>query len=429
MKKVFCGLLILLVVITSIPAMAESWDYDQFFRYPDKHIGSIVDLEGWVYTVYKNKDGLFEMTITIGSSWAVDKTVALRCKSDFTPKFGDYIKIRARYAGQDTLGSTQTMGFIGVSNLELFKGSYTVDFGWGLTEDVSYEALKIGSHKGATMSLQGRVIDVYVVDTIVFLGIVDALGNEFILYGQRTAALENSAGCTVIADTAKCEGYVKEDTHGWGKYLGVPAFSKQYITVIPSSENSGPSDLSSLPIPAEIFIKSSGLSDDVAEVLSGVSGFAWEYDEMTGLFIMSPSGDTDTYVSEGTIVYPALVYFDDVLRFDIYMGSERKAGEELTGMIFLVDGVRYNLTRPILFEMGVYGLVVGKSGAALIKAIVESSDQVKVRLSYSSGNIDFTMSDAQIETVETLFTAYESIGALNQETLGEYDLLCPITIK
>lgn len=438
MKKHICWALLVLVLALPALGMASSWSYDAFYRYPDAHTGEVVTLDGWVYMVSKNSEGLYEITLTIGTSISYENLVALQCESAFTPHMGDHIQIRARYLGLNTLGYSQTMGFKGVSELELIEGEYLMNMGWGMTEKASYAGLQTGGYSSGTLTLQGEIQKAEIYNGALAVGMVDDLGNAFVLGTDPVHLPEMQVGRMVKAVNARCEGYVIDETLLGEEYLGVPAFLIQNPTIVASDgspllpqDTPAAAPTPQPPVPAGIFAGAKDLPDDVAEALSGLAGFAWSYDEMEDWFLLAPADNAAYYVGDEYII-PQLFYADGLLQFRLQAGTDDDdhSFEVLSGLLVLVDGTRYHMECNDWDTWNTGLISLGNTGFEMIRAIAAVKDPVKVRLYFDEG-IDCTMTEEQVAGIRALWEVYEEVMGPWQDpaVFRENDRVNPITVK
>lgn len=175
----------------------------------------------------------------------------------------------------------------------------------------------------------------------------------------------------------------------------------------------------------------SWLSDEAIDILSNVSGFTFDYDEMDDRLGVYVSGKAADYQSGDAYLNSMLEgYGSDALLFEIVCASDSKFTETMTGAIFLVDGTRYIFEIPTdLMGSGFAYLAVGETAADMIRAIVASTNPVKVRYEYSSGNVDFEMSSFQIEVLGNLFTAFEAVGGTKLALFNVIETAQPVIVR
>lgn len=173
------------------------------------------------------------------------------------------------------------------------------------------------------------------------------------------------------------------------------------------------------------------LSDETIEVLSNVPGFDYAYDDMYDRMTVSPTDVLAAYQSGDGILNPRIEgYGSDMLVYAMVFTSESKYYESITGIIILVDGVRYIFEIPADQLSGQFTMVpVGETAATMIKAIIASSNPVKVRCEYNSGNVDFEMTDFQIAGLKNLYAAYEAVGGPDQEFFSMAEFLQPVIVR
>lgn len=173
------------------------------------------------------------------------------------------------------------------------------------------------------------------------------------------------------------------------------------------------------------------LSDEKIEILSNLQGFTFDYDEMDDRLGVYVSGKAADYQSgDGFFNLMLEGYGSEILLLEIVCASDSKFQETMTGIIVLVDGVRYIFEIPADMQSNEFTYIpVGEAAASMIRAISASTNPVKVRLEFRSGNVDFEMTTLQIESMNTLFTAYEAVGGMDQEVISIMDAMQPVIIR
>lgn len=173
------------------------------------------------------------------------------------------------------------------------------------------------------------------------------------------------------------------------------------------------------------------LSDEAISILSSVPGFTFDYDEMDDHLGVYVSGKPADYQSGDAYLNPLLEgYGSDALFFQIVCASDSKFSETMTGAIFLVDGTRYVFEVPAdVLGSGFAYFPVGKTAADMIRSIIASTNPVKVRYEYRSGNVDFEMSAVQIEELGKLFTAFDAVGGTEIPIFEMMELAQPVIVR
>lgn len=171
------------------------------------------------------------------------------------------------------------------------------------------------------------------------------------------------------------------------------------------------------------------LSEETIETLSSIPGFVYEYDIMEDRMRVMPASLLECTHQDG-LLFPSIESYETDLFFSIEFASKSKIQESITGAIFLVGNTRYYIEIPPEYqEAGSAYTDIGKTGASMITDILRSALPVKVRLQYKSGNVDFEMSDYQVNAFGKLFAAYQSIGGMEQSVIPGIDIVYPITVK
>lgn len=170
--------------------------------------------------------------------------------------------------------------------------------------------------------------------------------------------------------------------------------------------------------------------EDIA-VLESIKGFFYEYDDMEDVvYVYPPESALADYVAGDGVLMPKFATIYENVMYEFTVGSSSKFIDTITGMLFLVDGVRYECRiLPENQAPGLYVMNMGLVGAEMVRAIAASRDQVKVRLYYVSGNVDFTLSNTQVAGIKTLLEAYEKIDGFEQEIIPYFDEVDRITIR
>lgn len=172
------------------------------------------------------------------------------------------------------------------------------------------------------------------------------------------------------------------------------------------------------------------ISDENFALLENLEGFDFNYDDFDDWFGVFPSDSAGILSANDVAFFPRLYGASDGIEFAIRMKAIEKGTESITSISFSVDGVRYDHEVPLTAQTDLYDLFIGKAGLGLVKSIIDSKEKVKVRLYYSSGNVDFDVTDSQIALLRTIYDAYESVGGLEQNDMLDYvDFVLPITIK
>lgn len=173
------------------------------------------------------------------------------------------------------------------------------------------------------------------------------------------------------------------------------------------------------------------LSKEAIEILRSVPGYTFDYDEMDDRLGVYVSGKANEYLSGDGYLNPLLEgYGRDMLLLEIVCGSDSKFYETMTGVIVLVDGVRYIFEIPAEMQTNEFTYIpVGETAAAMIRAITSSANPVKVRYEYNSGNVDFEMTASQIRELGKLFAAYEAIGGMDQEFIKILETVQPVIVR
>lgn len=173
------------------------------------------------------------------------------------------------------------------------------------------------------------------------------------------------------------------------------------------------------------------MNPEDAAVLENIKGFFYEYDEMEDVvYVYPPESLLKNYISGDGILMPKLATIYENVMYEFTVGSNSKFSYALTGMLFLVDGVRYECQISQENQTpGLYVMNMGLTGAEMVRAIAASRDPVKVRLYYNSGNVDFTLSNAQVTGIRTLLEAYEKIDGFQQKIIPYFDEMDIITVR
>lgn len=224
---------------TNIPhtyGVVEIWDYEEFHRNPGKNKGTVVILEGFVFSVSKVKDDVFDVAVMIGHNFAVGQIARFRCEADFYPLYGEHVKIKARYMGALDAYFGSEIEFEGLSKLELVPNSYMVsdaNLGYIKNIKVTYQELRRGTLRGSTMNLRGVVRDIGIANDgelgegHLLLRLVDELNNEFILAVPASDELRNSYEKEISVMSARNQGYFLGEDFGEGQYRGIPYFTQE----------------------------------------------------------------------------------------------------------------------------------------------------------------------------------------------------------
>lgn len=168
-----------------------------------------------------------------------------------------------------------------------------------------------------------------------------------------------------------------------------------------------------------------------AAVLEDIQGFFYEYDEMDDVvYVYPPESALIDYVAEDGVLMPKLATIYENIVYEFTIGSNSKFLDTITGMLVLVDGVRYECQiLPENQAPGLYVMNMGVVGAEMVRAIAASHDPVKVRLYYDAGRVDFTLTSKQVAGVKTLLEAYEKIDGFGQEIIPFIDQVDRITVR
>ena len=173
------------------------------------------------------------------------------------------------------------------------------------------------------------------------------------------------------------------------------------------------------------------LGEEQIDILSNLPGFTFEYDEMDyklGVYVSGKS--TDYQSGDGFLNLLLEGYGSDMLLLEMVCASDSKFQETMTGIIVLVDCVRYVFDIPVDQQTNEFTYIpVGETAASMIRTIIASSSPVKVRYEYRSGNVDFEMTSLQIKAVGELFAAYEAIGGMDQAFIAMVETIQPVTIR
>lgn len=174
-------------------------------------------------------------------------------------------------------------------------------------------------------------------------------------------------------------------------------------------------------------------------VFENAKGYKYTYDDMD---------DSYTVVSETEIV-DLLVDFSGAIYLDVkgteagcamrlMMVAANPAGKKIgfNGAIIKTDANKYSFdisnvtdmsTSSAGLEAGIFAL--GSTGIQMLKDILASTEDVKVRYTGASKNIDFVMSDAQISEINAILTLFTEAGAVDQEILSSLETVYPIKVK
>lgn len=101
-------------------------------------------------------------------------------------------------------------------------------------------------------------------------------------------------------------------------------------------------------------------------------------------------------------------------------------------MIVLVDGVRYTLTgEPSMDTGGNYTelmVPIGQTALQMLEAMSTTGGEVKVRFSTADGNLDFNMTDIQLQAMADLYHAYAGSSFYDAGMLYDIDFYYPVTV-
>lgn len=172
------------------------------------------------------------------------------------------------------------------------------------------------------------------------------------------------------------------------------------------------------------------MSSDTIATLESIPGFTFEYDEMDDTISVFPSNSITDYLAGDGMIAPKVEGMSGVSMFSLLLASDSKFNEAITGVIILVDGVRYEYKPDAsTLSPGMCTLPIGNTGADMTRAMITSEGEVKIRLQHNSGNVDFVLNDIQRQTITALFEAYESIGGFKQDIITSIDRTFPLTVR
>ena len=172
------------------------------------------------------------------------------------------------------------------------------------------------------------------------------------------------------------------------------------------------------------------ISDEDFAFLGELPGFKLTYDDFDDWLGLAPNDMTSFVTANDVVALPCLYADSSTIDLTIRMAALETGEEAITGVSFSIGDTRYDHTVDIDSKKVIYELFLGNVGMSLVKSIAESGEKVRVRLYYDSGNVDFDMTNEQIELFQTLYNAYEKIGGLEQVAyLDLVNSYYPIIIK
>lgn len=163
------------------------------------------------------------------------------------------------------------------------------------------------------------------------------------------------------------------------------------------------------------------------------------YDELSGeVFVEHDHRSSLKLQMDSWRVYtmPAFYHYESEGRWvsllQLYFCIDREASR-ISKVTLLVDGTRYSFTDTTEREPwdDYYGLIVpcGKAAMQMLEAITTTDNDVRVRYTANTGDIDYIMSDVQIEALDDLYRAYIGSDFYHAVLLEDIDTLYPLTVE
>jgi hypothetical protein len=174
-------------------------------------------------------------------------------------------------------------------------------------------------------------------------------------------------------------------------------------------------------------------------VFENAEGVKYTYDDMDDSYTMESETElVDLFVDLSGGLYVDVKGSDAVCAMRLIMIAVNPTGKQIgfNGAIIKTDLKKYSFdisdavdmsSSSAGLETGV--LALGPTGIQMLKDVLDSTEDVKVRYTGKSKDIDFVMSDAQKSVINEILTLYTESGALDQEILTSLETLYPVTVK
>ena len=174
-------------------------------------------------------------------------------------------------------------------------------------------------------------------------------------------------------------------------------------------------------------------------VFENAEGVKYTYDDMDDTYVLESEVElVDLLVDFSGVFFIDVKGGESVCTLRLMMLAVKPGGKKIgfNGVIVKTDAKKYSFdisdaadvsTSTAGIETGAY--ILGLTGIQMLKDILDSTGDVKIRFEGENENIDFIMSDAQKSVIDKILTLYIESGAPDQEILPSLETVYPITVK